>query len=203
MDDKTSRRLGRPPRAENQRERIIQEAAVLFARSGFDGSSLNDLAEELGISKAGIYHYFKTKQDVYDAITIQTLQGLFDHVSAMLADAASPFDRLEAAMKAHAEFFESNYWAFRAMLISFSGMSVPQPRHEAVVLRKRYEHLLRSIIADGVAQGQFRDVDPAGAGRAVLSMLNWMARWFRPGGAKTASELALEYLDLLFHGLRP
>lgn len=181
----------------------MQEAAVLFARSGFDGSSLNDLAEELGISKAGIYHYFKTKQDVYDAITIQTLQGLFDHVSAVLADATTPYDKLQAFMTAHAEFFESNYWAFRAMLISFSGMSAPQPRREAVVLREHYEHLLRSIIADGVAQGQFRDVDPAGTGRAVLSMLNWMARWFRPGGAKTASELALEYLDLLSHGLRP
>ncbi len=202
MSEKTSKRLGRPPRAENQRERIMQGAAVLFARSGYDASTLNELAEELGISKAGIYHYFKTKQDVYDAITIQTLQGLVDYVSAMVADATEPYDRLRAFMTAHAGYFESNYWAFRAMLIGFSGMSSPQPRTEAVVLRERYEHQLRGIIADGVAQGRIRDGDPAGMGRAVLSMLNWMARWFRPGGAKTASDIALEYLDLLYYGLR-
>jgi AcrR family transcriptional regulator len=203
MNEKATRRLGRPPRTANQRERILQEAAVLFARSGFDGSSLNDLAEELQISKAGIYHYFKSKQDVYDAITIQTLQGLFDHVSTVIRDARGPHDKLSAFMTAHAEFFERNYWAFRAMLISFSGMPAPQPRQEAVVLRERYERLLREIIVDGMAQGQFRDADPASTGRAVLSLLNWMARWFHPGGAKSASEIALEYLDLLIHGLRP
>lgn len=203
MSETRTRRVGRPPRAENQRERILHEAAVLFARSGFDASSLNAVAEEAGISKAGIYHYFKTKQDVYDAIIVQTLQGLFDHVSQVVASAAAPDDKLVAFMQAHATFFEHNYWAFRAMLISFSGMSAPEPRHEAAVLRERYEDLLRSLIAEGVAQGQFRAVDPATTGRAVLSMLNWMARWFHPGGPKTAAELALEYADLLFRGLRP
>lgn len=203
MGEQKARRVGRPPRAENQRERIMHQAAVLFARSGFDASSLNDLAEEAGISKAGIYHYFKTKQDVYDAIIVQTLQGLFDHVSQVVASAASPDDKLLAFMRAHAAFFEQNYWAFRAMLISFSEMSAPEPRHQAAVLRERYEDLLRGIIAEGVAQGQFRAVDPATTGRAVLSMLNWMARWFHPGGPKTAADLALEYADLLFGGLRP
>jgi AcrR family transcriptional regulator len=198
----TPRRLGRPPRAENQRERIMVEAAMLFGRSGFDASSLNDLAAETGISKAGIYHYFKTKQDVYDAIIIQTLQGLFDHVSAAVESATRPQEKLLAFMTAHADFFERNYWAFLCMLVGFSGMSAPISRHDAVALREGYEHLLRGIIADGVRQGEFRDVDPATTGRAVLSMLNWMARWFKLGGPKTAAEVASEYADLLFHGLR-
>src|SRR5215472_779839 len=123
MSEPTRRRLGRPPRAENQRERIMHEAAILFARSGFDASSLNELAEEIGISKAGIYHYFKTKQDVYDAIIVQTLQGLFDTVSSRVADESDPYDRLLAFMMAHADYFERNYWAFRAMLVSFTSMS--------------------------------------------------------------------------------
>jgi AcrR family transcriptional regulator len=202
MSEPTRRRLGRPPRSENQRERIMHEAAILFARAGFDASSLNDLAEEAGISKAGIYHYFKTKQDVYDAIIIKTLEGLWDHVSATVGNVAEPQEKLLAFMTAHADFFERNYWAFRCMLVSFSGMSAPISRHEAVVLREHYEHLLRDVIADGVRQGQFREVDAAATGRAVLSMLNWMARWFLPGGPKTAPEVAQEYADLLFHGLR-
>jgi TetR/AcrR family transcriptional regulator, cholesterol catabolism regulator len=195
------KRLGRPPRNEHQRERILEEAAVLFARSGFDASSLNELAEEIGISKAGIYHYFKTKQDVYDAIIVQTLQGLFDTVSARVADESDPYDRLLAFMMAHADYFEHNYWAFRAMLVSFTSMSASGPRREATDLRERYEQLLRGILAEGVAQGAFRDVDPADAGRMVLSLLNWMARWFHPGGPKTAPEVARDYADLLIRGL--
>jgi AcrR family transcriptional regulator len=202
VSDKPGKRLGRPPRADNQRERILHEAAVLFARSGFAESSMSDLAEETGISKAGIYHYFRTKQDVYDAIIVQTLQGLVEHVDAVVAGAGGPPERLLAFMTAHADFFERNYWAFCAMLVGFSGMRTRELRHEAVELRERYEHLLRRIIAEGVAHGDFRGVDPAATGRAVLSMLNWMARWFRPGGPRTAPEVAREYADLLFGGLR-
>lgn len=179
----------------------MHEAAILFGRSGFDASSLNDLATEAGISKAGVYHYFKTKQEVYDAIIIETLGGLFEHVSRAVESVTDPQEKLLAFMTAHAEFFERNYWAFRCMLVSFTGMAAPLPRHEAVVLRESYEHLLRAIIANGIQQGSFRNVDPACAGRAILSMLNWMARWFQPGGAKTAPEVAREYGDLLFHGL--
>jgi AcrR family transcriptional regulator len=195
------RRLGRPPRAENQRERILHEAAMLFARSGYDASSLNDLAEETGISKAGIYHYFKTKQEVYDVLIIQTLRGLCEHVSAALEQVTEPRAKLLAFMTAHAEFFERNYWAFRCMLVSFSSMFAPAAQQEAAVLRERYERTLRAILAEGVARGEFRAVDPAATGRAVLSLLNWMARWFQPGGPKTAAEVAQEYADLLFYGL--
>lgn len=195
------RRLGRPPRTENQRERILQEAAALFGRSGFDAASLSDLAAEVGISKAGLYHYFRAKQDVYDAIIIETLEALVAYVNEAVERAAEPRARLLAFMEAHAAFFESNYWAFRCMLVSYSGMSAPALRHDAVVLRENYEHLLRTIIADGVRRDQFRDVDPASAGRAILSMLNWMARWFQPSGPRTAPEVAREYADLLLHGL--
>jgi AcrR family transcriptional regulator len=168
---------------------------------GYDAASLNDLATEVGISKAGLYHYFRTKQDVFDAIIVETLEALVAHVGAAVKQMEESREQLLAFMTAHAEFFEHNYWAFRCMLVSYSGMSAPTPRHDAVVLREGYEHLLRAIIADGVQQGQFRKVDPAMTGRAALSMLNWMARWFRTDGPKSAPDLAREYADLLFYGL--
>ena len=104
-------------------------------------------------------------------------------------------------MMAHATFFEHNYWAFCCMLVTFGGMSESVSRHEAAALRERYEHLLRGLIAEGVKLGQFRQVDPADTGRAVLSMLNWMARWFHLGGAKTAVQIAEGYADLILGGL--
>jgi AcrR family transcriptional regulator len=201
MSEPIQKRLGRPPRAANQRERIMHEASILFARSGYDASSLNDLAEEAGISKAGIYHYFKSKQEVYDAIIIKTLRALFDHVRAAVESVGEPRDQVRAFMMAHATFFERNYWAFCCMLVTFSGMSKTASRQEAADLRERYEHLLRDIIVEGIRREQFRTVDPADTGRAILSMLNWMARWFHPEGPKSAAEIAAGYADLLSQGL--
>ena len=201
MSGAAPRRLGRPPRNENQRERILRKAAILFGRSGFDAASLSDLAVEVGISKAGLYHYFSAKQEVFDAIIIETLSALVAYVSAAVERAAEPREQLLAFMEAHATFFEANYWEFRCMLVSYSEMSDPAPRQEAAALRERYEHLLRAILTEGAQRGQFRAVDPASTGRAILSTLNWMARWFHPDGPRTAPELAREYADLLFYGL--
>ena len=112
-----------------------------------------------------------------------------------------PVRRLQSFMGAHARFFEDNFWAFTAMLIGFGGIRHLNQRARAVYLRDQYEDVLRRILRDGVREGQFREIDPIVAGRAVLSVLNWMARWFKPGGSKRAQEFAREYADLLVFGL--
>jgi AcrR family transcriptional regulator len=202
MSEQARKRLGRPPASANQRGRILETAALVFARSGFEQSNITDISEQMGISKGGIYHYFKSKQEVYDEIIVQTLRGLHAYVDAALADVHDPADRFVVFMIKHAEYFERNYWSFIAMLSGFRSISSPATQEEAIALRERHEHMLRRIIADGVAQRRFRAVDPSVAGRAALSLLNWMARWFRPDGPQSAAEIAREYADLLFVGLR-
>jgi hypothetical protein len=70
-----------------------------------------------------------------------------------------------------------------------------------VALRDRHEANLRAILKRGVERGSFRPLDVALAGRAILSMLNWMVRWFRPGGPMRAEEVAQGYYDLILRGL--
>jgi AcrR family transcriptional regulator len=194
-------RAGRPPSMPAPRERILEEAARLFARSGYENSSMADVAASLGVSKAAIYHYFGTKQDIYDAIIIDVLHGLTAAVAAEVAAQAEPIERLRRFMLAHARYFEAHHAAFVTMLIGYSGMS-PGYRDDAARLRDDYERSLRALIAEGAAQGVFRDLDPAGTGRAVLSMLNWMARWYKPGQGEDAETVAAGYFDLLLGGLR-
>ena len=67
--------------------------------------------------------------------------------------------------------------------------------------RDDYEHLLRQCIADGIASGELRPVNPAIAGRLLLSGLNQMARWHRPGGDLRANEVIDQYLDIVLMGL--
>lgn len=183
------------------RDRILAEAAQLFARSGYENSALADVAASLGVSKAAIYHYFPTKQDIYDAIILDVLSGLTATVSAEVGREATPQGRLRRFMLAHARYFEARHAAFVTMLVGYSGMST-RYRDDAARLRDEYEQRLRGLIADGVAQGVFRGVDPVATGRAILSMLNWMARWYKPGQGQDAERVADDYYDLLLGGLR-
>jgi AcrR family transcriptional regulator len=194
-------RMGRPPAHDNPRQRIVQQAAALFAQKGYEAASLGELAAAMGVSKAGIYHYFPTKQHIYDAIILGVLSGLVDQVGlAVQACQAAP-DKLRAFMTEHARYFEANYNGFVVMLVGFSGISAPELKQEAMRLRDQHERMLRAIIDQGLDEGVFASGNPATVGRAVLSMLNWMVRWFKPGAGQSAEQVALQYHDLITRGL--
>lgn len=186
---------------DNPQKRIIEHAAKLFADKGYETTSLGDLAASMGISKAAVYHYFETKQQIYDAIILETLEGLTRTVTEQVARETSAPARLRRFMTAHARYFEEHRAGFIVMLVGFSGMDNSEFRDEAMRLREDHERLLRQIIVDGIASNGFRAVNPVTTGRAVLSLLNWMVRWFKPGMGATAEQLANEYYDLLAGGL--
>ncbi len=172
-------KLGRPPSMDNPRDQILNHAARLFADKGFEACSLRDLSVAAGLSKPAIYNYYDSKQAVYDAIILRTLKRLAEDSRRAVDPEADPTVQLRAFMRAHAQSFEDQYEGFVATLIGFSGMSQGL-RNEAQQFRDEHEHRLRGIIARGVSLGVFRPTDPETVGRAVLSMLNWMARWFKP-----------------------
>lgn len=200
---KASARPGRPPLIEDPRAEILRKAAELFARKGYVESSLNELARAMNYSKGAIYNYFSSKQEIYDAIIIFTLTGLYETAAKAVKDEDPPVERLRHYMMAHARFLADNYDCFVTMLVGFSGMANTELKDDALALRDAHEGLLRQIITEGVADGSFREVSAAMTGRAVLSLLSWMVRWFKPGGGKSAEDVAQEYHDLLVRGLLP
>ena len=87
------------------------------------------------------------------------------------------------------------------MLIGFGGMGPTPLKEEVLILRDAHEATLRHIISEGIETGEFRDTDVVDVGRAVLSMLNWMARWFTPGGERSAAAIAEAYYEIIVNGL--
>jgi AcrR family transcriptional regulator len=183
------------------RETILRAASNLFAQRGFATTSLMDIARAVGISKAAIYHYFPTKQVIFDAIVVDLLQRLHDHVAATLPPAsAGVAERLQAAMRGHAEFFEANYTEYVTLLHGFGGLNRIVSDQEREI-RNRYEGLFRSIVAAGIEDGAMRVGSAPVVARGALSMLNWMTRWFDPKGERRAVDFAGDYFDMLAHGV--
>ena len=179
----------------------MRAASDLFAERGFAETSLMDIAGAVGLSKAAVYHYFPTKQVLYDVIVVDLLQRLYHHVAAAVPGDDTPAaGRLRAAMRGHAEFFESNFAEYVTLLHGFGGLNrvVSDPER---AIRKRYENMFRSIIIKGIADAEIRNADAAVIARGALSMLNWMTRWFDPKGKRRAIDFAEDYFDLLAHGI--
>ncbi|TFU13876.1 TetR/AcrR family transcriptional regulator [Thermus tengchongensis] len=181
------------------KDRILEEAARLFTQKGYEATSVQDLAEALGLSKAALYHHFRSKEEILYEVSLLALRGLVEAGERALGE-PDPKRALLAFMQGHARFFEENYPFFVTMLQGIQSLS-PERRAQTVALRDRHEGNLRRILRWGMEEGAFRQVDVALAGRAILSMLNWMIRWFRPGGPLRAEEVAQFYFELVLKGL--
>jgi AcrR family transcriptional regulator len=195
-------RIGRPPKKENQRERILLEAAKVIAIVGYDRCSLNQIANNLGLTAPALYTYFKDKQAIFDEIVVSLTLGMYDSVKKSVEPSDSPIRQLESLMIAHADYFETHYWRFVAGSNGYGGVSRAHLTSltEIEGYREKYQKLLSGILRAGIKQKQFVKVDVKTTVLAIYSMLN-MVRWYRPDGPKRPRHYAKAFFKLICEGL--
>ncbi len=189
------------PRGDDRQAQLLKIACRFFARYGYKGTSLRDIAEEAQITKAALYYHFPNKNSLYERIVLHGLRVLVDEVAEATAQATTARDKLRAFMMTTAEIYvrDPDQWTAGSNAFWVDEDSVP--RKAAIELRDRYEKLLRACITQGIASGEFKDLDPAIAGRVVLSVINGLSRWFRPGGRLTIGQVIDQYLDIILGGI--
>ena len=182
------------------RERILEAGGALFSAHGFEAVTLRQICEGAQVSKGAIYHYFASKEDLLGAIVISSLEQLLAHVERHARTRATAAARLRGFVVSQAEFFEAHTAGFRVAMSRFGSVGgSAQPRIEA--LRRDYIRVVRRLFADGIASGEFRQVDVRAGTRMVLALLYWMARWYEPGGRSSAVEIATGHADIMLRGI--
>lgn len=189
------------PRGDDRQAQLLQIACRFFARYGYKGTSLRDIAEEAQITKAALYYHFPNKNSLYERIVIEGLRVLVDEVTQATSAATTARDKLHAFMMTTATIYvrDPDQWTAGSNAFWVDEDSVP--RKAAIDLRDRYEKLLRACITQGVQTGEFKNIDPALTGRVVLSMINGLSRWFRPGGRLNIAQVIDQYLDIVLSGI--
>lgn len=182
---------------------ILSHAAKLFADGGFAGASMQDLASAVGITKASLYHFFKDKEEIHSTVVLIALERLNLLVDERVAAQTSAAGKVDAFCRAHADYLASNADFYVAAAMGYKSITDPQAKRAARSLRTGYEQKLRDIIAHGIETGEFRQLDAQLGARAIISCLNWMARWWKPGGPQSADEIASAYAGLIMRGFFP
>lgn len=187
-------------RAKRQRRRteILHAALRAFRRRGYHATTLDDIAEQLGIRKTALYHYFPDKESILYECHRESLAELDRILAGARALDGAP-ERLAFVIREHVrvmtDTLEASPLAFEVTALS------PERQREVIAARDRYERALRRMIQDGIAAGDFRPTNPKTAVFAILGAINWIARWYRPEGALHASELGREFATHLVGGL--
>ncbi len=169
-----------PVLAESGRDRILDEAAALFLRHGYEGTSLRQLADTVGMKAGSLYYHFASKDDLLTEILrrgIDVMQTAFDEAEASTGS-ARPVDRIEAHVRAHlsALFENGPYTAAHVMTFRTAPESV---REIVVPLRDAYEarwtEMLRLLQADGAIQPT---VDVNVIRLVLFGAMNASVEWF-------------------------
>jgi TetR/AcrR family transcriptional regulator, cholesterol catabolism regulator len=183
-----------------RRSEISRAAASLIKEKGFNGSSMESLAKRLRIRKATLYYYFSSKQELLFETLIEAVGGALSRVEKISKSDVSSREKLRLFILDHIESIVENLEPVTVFLEEGRFLK-RQYREKYVVMRDQYEKLLRAILTEGMARGEFRRVDPKISGLAILGMCNWIIRWYDPEGSLSARDVALQYTDIIEEGL--
>jgi AcrR family transcriptional regulator len=182
---------------------LVNVAATLFRERGYDATSMQEIADEMGILKGSVYHYVKTKEDLLWMVVEPVLLELVSRAQEILGDADTPLaDRLTAAMVAHAVSFEDHFPHMFVMTRENGETLSAKRRQDLDGMRRKYFQIWRKAIVEGQERGAVRtDVAPSIAVHGIFGMINWMFRWFKPGGRASARDVAEQFAVIAIEGL--
>ncbi|MGD2155127.1 MAG: TetR/AcrR family transcriptional regulator, partial [Gemmatimonadales bacterium] len=178
-----------------RRAEILHAALRAFSENGYHTTTLDDIAERLGVRKTALYHYFPDKESILYECHRESL----GEIARMIEEAEASYERaseklaylIREHVRVMTETLEGSPLAFEVPALS------PERRAEIIAARDRYERVLRDLVLEGTRDGEFQEVDPKIAVFAILGAINWIARWYRPEGAIDADELGSEFADYL------
>lgn len=173
---------------EDARTEILDAAASAFMRRGFTATSIDDVADSLGSTKGRIYHYYRSKTDIFLEIHLEALRQLLGQVGAIAEQTdLSPDRRLFEMCHMHVVVFMTTIAYQKATVLGLNRflLSITAPYQDEASkrvqrLRDQYEELFVSTITEGIARGIFREVSPRFATKPLLGALNWANIWYSP-----------------------
>ncbi len=189
-------------RSKEQRQRVLEKAAELFAKKGFHETTVEDIARALNMTKGSVYYYIPSKQAILYQLYAQTHQRLFDQVRSAVDARDRPDVALRNIITSQIEHNLTENGRMGSLVIIRTWPSLEgRLRTKIVKMRDKLEALVRQTIQDGIDQRVFIDCDPALAGFAILGVVNHIPEWYRPEGRFTKDEIATFFADLLVKAL--
>jgi TetR/AcrR family transcriptional regulator, cholesterol catabolism regulator len=183
-----------------RRAEMCRAAAQLFRDRGFDATSVSDIARTLGLTKAGLYHHFESKEALLFEIMTFGLERVRDEVVVPVRAIRDPEERLRQLIVRHARIATRGHGAVAHLGDEIRALP-PASRKQIEQKMRLYFDLVRNTLVELRTAGRLHPVDVTVAAFSVLGMILWLPRWFRQDGRLTQEEVAGEIANLALGGL--
>ncbi|BBK34852.1 TetR family transcriptional regulator [Stella humosa] len=203
----------RPAARGEGRDAILEAAAAAFTERGYTATTIDDIADRLGATKGRVYHYYRSKADIFLDIHRYAMQRMLDEMTPLAAAPGPAAARIAGMVRAHALLLMASF-PFQRVSVQglerhLAGQVTERQRSalEGVIqMRDAYEALFVGVLEAGVTSGEFRPVVARRAVKPILGSLNWLTVWYRPRQPEDAAAqaaIADEMVEFVVRGLRP
>lgn len=180
---------------------IVETAAELFAQRGFGGTSLNDIADALGVTKVALYYHVKNKEEILRLVYLTVLNAAEEPLRRIVEADLSPKEKLRSAIEHHILITANSSPAVSVFYREQAHLTGPFAK-EIVLREKSYEGYFEQIVQEGIVQKVFKpDFDAQIVTFGLLGMCHWLSHWYKPSGRYTHQQIAEMFLQMVESGL--
>lgn len=183
-----------------KRDILLKVAAECFNAMGISGTSLKDVAERLGITDAAIYYYVKNKEELVFLSYMRALDIGQASLTRALDEGETSLEKLELYIR----YQLTSVCGEDGPVAILSEIPSLTPEHQTEILKRSTLHTkaVTDLISTGLEAGELQTDNPKLACNAILGALNWVPKWFRPGGEHAEKDIADSFVETLTCGLR-
>jgi TetR/AcrR family transcriptional regulator, cholesterol catabolism regulator len=194
-DSRFDRRLGH----------ILEHATEVFCEKGYEGASMRDLSRATGMSLAGLYYYFESKERLLFLIQKHTFTTILEKLKARLEGVTDPEARIRVFILNHLEYFVSNQKGLK--VLSHEDDSLNNGcSSEIAGIKREYYRICLGLMED-LRRKRTLDFNPRTAVMSLFGMINWIYTWYNPRVDGNADALAQQmgniFLNGIVHGTKP
>jgi TetR/AcrR family transcriptional regulator len=180
---------------DRKREVLLREAAASFNRRGYHGTSLEEIAKKLGVTKAALYTYVPSKEELLYFCHEAAMESALESLHKAQAGGGNGLEKLSATLRHYLGMMLGNEGGY-VVLLEENAM---KPAHARAIINRRdkFEQGLRDFVVEGIADGSIVQCNPKLAVFMMMGALNWGRKWFRPNGEWSGAQIAFALTQML------
>ena len=184
---------------ELKRNSIVREAAQCFNRAGFHGTSMDDIATRLGVTKAALYRYVKNKHELLFASFNMAMDSSFSNLDRGEKEGANGLEKLRITLRGYLEDLIGQLG--HPVVLLEEGALLPEQSRLIIRRRDEAERRYRALVTAGIDDGSIIACDPKLAVFALLGAINWVPKLYRDDDKWSAAEVAESLVDLVIRSI--
>jgi len=195
----SGKRPGRERKHALREEEMLQAAAACFGEQGYQATTLETVAERLGISRVTLYRYYPSKEELLVRVFERTIAIFQRGLQQICAQDIPPEERLRQVIR-HQVRLMVDHRNFLTVFFSEEGSLPSDKARRARIERRSYDELIEGVIREGIEAGRLAPLPPKLVSFALLGMCNWLYQWYQPDGPLSAEEVARIFIALVERG---